>query len=103
MLDPVSRYVDSSTDPDVFMFLDVVEKLCQSRSTSGTTRQAVVNSDCHHLRKSRALSIKKIERLLQVHVELLTEAEALAPGKSIVVRLVRVGYDQVRLPPSGTQ
>ena len=97
MYPPVVGNVKAAAEPHPCVALDVVEEARQGCSTSGTSDQATVQTDRHHLGSSFALGIEHVEAILQVGEELIATIEPLVRGKTHVVGVQRIRNDQVRL------
>ena len=93
---PVARDIDSPTDPDIVMLLNMIEKALQGRETARPSRNAAVQPYRHHLWRVGPLGVKRIEGVPQIPVELITAREAGDPGKAHVVVIQRIGDDEMR-------
>ena len=99
--DPVSRDFDATADPHALMAADVIEKALQRCDPAGSAAEPRVQPNGQHLGlvepRGIALSIQRIEGILQVIEELRARIESLHGGKAHVVAVERVGHDEMRL------
>ena len=93
---PVLGDVDAAGEPDIGVGLGVVEEAFQARDFAGAADQAAVQADGEHFGLAcLAFGIEGVEAVFQVLEELLAFDVAGGGGEAHVVRLQRVGDDQL--------
>ena len=96
---PVAGDVDAARRPNAVEAADIVDEALQPGHLAGATDQAAMQADAHHLRLPRLpFGIKHIEGVLQILIELLAGDVAGRGGEAHVIRLQRIGDDQLVTP-----
>src|SRR6187402_358967 len=92
LLQPVLRDVDTAGDPDL-LASHVLEEALERGESAGPADQPAVQADRHH---AAFLGIQDVEAVLEVVEEVVARVEALRGGEAHVVRVERVGHDELR-------
>jgi hypothetical protein len=95
MANPMVGDVDAPCHPDILMGTDVIQEPGQSRGASGAAGEAAMEADRHHLRRSFAFCVQRVEAVLEIGEELVARIEALRGRKAHVVGIQRIGHDQL--------
>ena len=93
----------SGAKPHPVAHCRVIEKFDEPDRTSWASDQAVVQGHAHDLRTLPALLVHEIETIDHIEGEIVGRAKSVVLIESVVVRLQRVGHDQVASPPTSTQ
>ena len=96
LLDPVARDVEPGRNPGLVMGEHIVEEPGQRSRAPRPPDEAAVQADRQHLGRDVALGVERVERVLQVGVELVPRVEALRRSEAHVVGIERVGREELR-------
>src|SRR5258708_1812230 len=99
MLGPVAGDLHAPADPDLVVFLHVVEERRRRGYARGPAGEAAMQADRQHLRRRLAFRIEYVERVLQIREELTAAVETLRRCKAHIVGVERIGHDENRLFP----
>ena len=94
--DPVTRDVEPGCNPDAIVAERIVKEPRERERASGPADQAAVQADRHHLWRDVAFGIERVERILEIGVELIAGVEALRGGEAHVVGVERIGRHELR-------
>ena len=94
--DPVARDVEPRRHPDFVMAQRVIEEARERGGAAGATDETAMQADRQHLRRDIALGVERVEGILEIGVELVARIEALRRGEAHVIRVERIGRDQLR-------
>ncbi len=97
MFMPVACNVDAFGDPDFVVALYVIEETLQCCRASRTTNQTAVKANRHHLRRTFCtLTVKHVERIFEVGVELIAGVKALWCCKAHIIGVERIRHNEMR-------
>src|SRR5436305_2087840 len=91
---PVAGDVDAARHPDFAFGGKVSQETLEGSNASRAAGQPAMQPDRHH---ATAFGTQDVESVLEVLEELLAGIEALRGGEAHVVRVQRIGNDQLRL------
>ncbi len=97
VLKPMSGDVDTSADPDVTVFFQVVQESPQSQESPRSPQQSTVHADAHHAGGVGTLGVEQIEAITQVFEERLSVRVALGQREPHVVAVQAVGNNELLL------
>src|SRR6476646_9436717 len=95
VLQPVARDVDAPGDPDL-LAAHVLEKALERGEPPGPADEPAVQADRHHARHAVAFLVEDVEGVLEIGEELVARVESLGGGETHVVRVQRIGHDELR-------
>src|SRR5687768_3184958 len=93
VLQPEARDVDAPRHP-CLLSPDVLEKAFQRCEAARASDEPAVQADRHH---PALFGVEHVEGILQIGKEVVAGIEALRSGEAHVVRIERVGHDELRL------
>ena len=94
---PVAGDIDSACHPNLVVALHIIEKFFERERTARPTDEAAVKTYIHQLRCAFCtLAIEIIEIVFEVGVEMLARVETLRRGKAHIIRIKRIGNDEMR-------
>ena len=88
--------VEPGRNPDAVMAKGIVDESRERERASGPPDEPAVQADAQHLRRDVAFGVERVERILEISVELVARVEALGRGEAHVVGVERVGRHQLR-------
>src|SRR2546423_1928597 len=100
VLQPVTSDVDAAGEPHL-LAAHVFQELLERFQAAGPADQPAVQAHGHHARHSVALVVEHVKGVLEIRKEMVSAIEALRGGKAHVVRIERVGHDELRLSVAG--
>src|SRR3984957_5125185 len=83
--DPVTRDVEPGWNPDAVVGERIVEESRERERASGPANEPAVQADRHHLGRDIAFGVERIERILEIGVELIAGVEALRGGEAHII------------------
>src|SRR6056297_987079 len=93
---PMFGDCEAGWGPDVLMRCDVIQEPFQTGDLSRAANQPAMQADTHHRRPaSLALGMECFEGIDQILAEVLPRHPSRRARKAHVIRLQRVGYDQL--------
>src|SRR5262245_10432078 len=96
LTEPMLRDIAPGRDEDALKARNVIEKAREACGAAGPAGETAVQPDRHHLRRALALGIEEIERIPQIHKEVVSMDEALRIDEAHVVGVEAVRDDEVR-------
>ena len=89
------RNIYSPADPDLVVFLNMIDESLEGVNTPRPTDQPAMQTDRHHPRNFSALEVERIEAVAQIAEKLIARVEPLGHCKTHIICIEGIGHHQV--------
>ncbi len=88
--------VDPAANPNPVLAGNIIEKSHKRRRPPRPARKTAVQTDAHHPGLLDTLCVKYVESIFEIGEKLIAGIETRGRGKTHIVAIERIGYDEVR-------